>query len=61
MKKYADNHQSKTVAEAVEYAVAQFEGLKAGKPVRRPGWLYLDTLDEIERRAKLKQRNNDEN
>jgi hypothetical protein len=61
MKKYADNHQSKIVAEAVEYAVAQFEGLKAGKPVRRPGWLYLDTLDEIERRAKLKQRNNDEN
>jgi len=54
MKKYADNHQSKTKAEAVEYAIAQFEGLKAGKPVRRPGWLYLDTLDEIERRKKLK-------
>jgi len=53
MKKYADNHQCKTAAEAVEYAVAQFEGLKAGKPVRRLGWLYLDTLDEMERRAEL--------
>ncbi|GAB2931264.1 hypothetical protein [Hafnia psychrotolerans] len=61
MKKYADNHQCKTKAEAVEYAVAQFEGLKAGKPVRRPGWLYLDTLDEIERRAKLKQEKDDAN
>ncbi|MES4611385.1 hypothetical protein V2154_15845 [Ewingella sp. CoE-038-23] len=58
MRKYADNHQCKTAAEAVEYAIAQFEGLKAGKPVRRLGWLYLDTLDEMERRTELDQESN---
>ena len=58
MRKYADNHQCRTAAEAVEYAVAQFEGLKAGKPVRRLDWLYLDTLDEMERRTELDQESN---
>lgn len=47
--KYDDNHRSKTSKDAVEYALAQFDVLKKGKPVRRPGWLYLDTLDAEER------------
>ncbi|HHX8939268.1 TPA: hypothetical protein ACVPL5_001164 [Yersinia enterocolitica] len=47
--KYDDNHRSKNSKDAVEYALAQFDGLKKGKPVRRPGWLYLDALDAEER------------
>lgn len=50
MKTKNTKHRNLTAQEAVEFAMAQVKGLKEGKPVLRPGWLYLDTLEEMERR-----------
>ncbi|KFK93585.1 MULTISPECIES: hypothetical protein [unclassified Serratia (in: enterobacteria)] len=43
------SNRGKSPHEVVENAIAQLDGLRKGKPVKRPGWYYLDALDAEER------------
>jgi len=56
MKKNNNEHRNLSTQEAVDFAMAQVKGLREGKPVLRPGWLYLDTLEEIERRNEIAEK-----
>jgi hypothetical protein len=42
------SNRGKSSKEVVENAIAQIDGLKKGKPVKRPGWYYLDALEAEE-------------
>jgi len=43
------SNRGKSPKEVVENAIAQLDGLKKGKPVKTPGWYYLDALEAEER------------
>lgn len=42
------SNRGKSPQEVVSNAIKQFEGLKKGDPVKRPGWYYLDALEAEE-------------
>ncbi|CAH3556318.1 TPA: hypothetical protein ACGD69_004057 [Serratia marcescens] len=42
------SNRGKSPQEVVNNAIKQFEGLKKGDPVKRPGWYYLDALEAEE-------------
>ena len=43
------SNRGKSPQDVVENAIAQLDGLKKGKPVKPPGWYYLDALEAEER------------
>ncbi len=43
------SNRGKSPQEVVDDAIAQLDGLKKGKPVKPPGWYYLDALEAEER------------
>ncbi|MBP1015800.1 hypothetical protein J8628_02620 [Serratia fonticola] len=43
------SNRGKSPKEVVDDAIAQLDGLKKGKPVKPPGWYYLDALEAEER------------
>ncbi|HFF9481674.1 hypothetical protein [Serratia marcescens] len=63
------SNRGKSPQEVVNNAIKQFEGLKKGDPVKRPGWYYLDALEAEEnavivegrRVIRHKQNHKDEN
>ncbi|MGP3174442.1 hypothetical protein ACTVOO_14250 [Serratia bockelmannii] len=42
------SNRGKSPQEVVNNAIKQFDGLKKGEPVKRPGWYYLDALEAEE-------------